>query len=322
MVIQPFDEHMADEWDRFVVQSPAGTILHTRRFMSYHGDRFEDRSLMVRDEKEKIIAVFPAAFLPSDKTVVVSHPGVTYGGMIGGDRCRGESMVQIMQAVCEYYKKSGLMKLQYKAVPFIYHTMPTQDDLYALFRLNAVRYRCDLSATIDLAHRGRVGSRRKRGYKKAVKSGALIDVGSQYASGLWDVLYANLKSKYDAKPVHTLDEILLLHERFPKEIQFVAALHEGKVEAGVVLFQSAMVSHAQYIASSDVGYAVNALDMVFEHCITEAKEQGKRYFDFGISNEEAGRVLNQGLYGFKSEFGSGGVVHEFYEVDLEAMNVN
>ena len=77
-----------------------------------------------------------------------------------------------------------------------------------------------------------------------------------------------------------------------------------------------MVSHSQYIASSDTGHAVNALDMVFEYCIDESTSLGKRYFDFGISNENGGKVLNEGLYTFKSEFGAGGVVHEFYELDL------
>jgi hypothetical protein len=36
----------------------------------------------------------------------------------------------------------------------------------------------------------------------------------------------------------------------------------------------------------------------------------------GISTEQQGTVLNDGLYRFKSEFGGGGVVHEFFEIDL------
>jgi lipid II:glycine glycyltransferase (peptidoglycan interpeptide bridge formation enzyme) len=55
---------------------------------------------------------------------------------------------------------------------------------------------------------------------------------------------------------------------------------------------------------------------VFEYAILGAADTGVRFFDFGISNENSGKVLNEGLYGFKSEFGCGGVVHEFYEIDL------
>jgi hypothetical protein len=43
---------------------------------------------------------------------------------------------------------------------------------------------------------------------------------------------------------------------------------------------------------------------------------GARYFDFGVSNEQGGQILNEGLYRFKMSFGAGGVVHEFYEVAL------
>jgi hypothetical protein len=43
---------------------------------------------------------------------------------------------------------------------------------------------------------------------------------------------------------------------------------------------------------------------------------GARYFDFGVSNEQEGRILNEGLYRFKTSFGAGGVAQEFYKVEL------
>ena len=86
--------------------------------------------------------------------------------------------------------------------------------------------------------------------------------------------------------------------------------------AGVVLFSTSRVAHTQYTTSSVKGHETGALDAVFEHCIGAAQARGVRYFDFGISNEEDGRYLNAPLYQFKSEFGGGGVVHEFYEFRL------
>ena len=169
--VQPYDEGMAEEWDNFVSKSAVGTFLHTRRFLSYHGERFIDRSLIVRNEKDDIVALFPAALLSSDKSAVMSHPGITYGGVIGGELCQGESSLQVLRAICGYYARLGLGRLLYKVVPHFYHRMPMQDDLYSLFRLGASRYRCDLSATIDLQHRGRVGSRRKRGLQESSKGG-------------------------------------------------------------------------------------------------------------------------------------------------------
>jgi lipid II:glycine glycyltransferase (peptidoglycan interpeptide bridge formation enzyme) len=88
------------------------------------------------------------------------------------------------------------------------------------------------------------------------------------------------------------------------------------VEAGIVLFRTAGVSHAQYTAASELAYEASALDAVFDASITEAAAQGARWFDFGVSTEQGGRMLNEGLHQFKSEFGGGGIVYEFYELAL------
>ena len=40
----------------------------------------------------------------------------------------------------------------------------------------------------------------------------------------------------------------------------------------------------------------------------------KRYFDFGISNEQEGRVVNHGLLGWKEGFGARCFAHDFYEI--------
>ena len=82
------------------------------------------------------------------------------------------------------------------------------------------------------------------------------------------------------------------------------------------MFITPTTFHAQYIASSEMGYDCSALDAIFEQGILSAQKDGKRWFDFGISTEVGGKVLNEGLYRFKSEFGAGGTVHEFYELDL------
>ncbi len=323
MVVKPFiPEKDEAAWDAFVSDAPTATMLHTRRFLSYHGDRFRDCSLVIRDNNGHILALFPAAQARSDAATVVSHPGATFGGLLCSQRCRGEEVIRVLRAMAGFYLRNGFLRLLYKAVPYIYHARPCQDDLYALFRLGARRVRCDLSASIDLAHRGKIASRRKRGLKKAEKFDVRILEGAEHAPALWQVLEENLRRKHSASPAHSLEEILLLHRRFPEEIRFVAAQVEQRMIAGVVLFDSRMVSHAQYIASSKEGYQVSALDKVFEYCIATAKEKGKRYFDFGISNEQEGLVLNAGLYQFKTEFGAGGVVHEFYKLDLERIHAD
>ena len=42
----------------------------------------------------------------------------------------------------------------------------------------------------------------------------------------------------------------------------------------------------------------------------------RRYFSFGISTEQAGQYLNEGLIAQKEGFGARTVVHDFYEWNL------
>lgn len=307
---QPSD---AAAWDAFCARAHQATFLHTRCFISYHGNRFQDASLILEDDG-RWVGLLPAALHPEDARCVVSHPGLTYGGLLHAGALRGERAIEALAAIRDYFASQGFSRLVYKAVPAFYHTAPAQDDLYALFRLGAARVRCDLSCAIDLAHRLPPSERRRRGLRKASRSGVKICEGPEFLPALWDVVTNNLQRKYRVLPVHTLEEITLLAERFPDNIRCVVALWSGELVAGTVIFSTIVADHAQYIASSEKGYEAAALDAVFEHCIASATNNGKRWFDFGISTENSGLVLNEGLYRFKSEFGGGGVIHEFFEL--------
>lgn len=315
-IIRPFAPEDSNTWDAFCESSPMGTFLHTRNFLSYHGDRFQDQSLLIEDARNGIVGVFPAAREPTDPMTVSSHPGITYGGMVHRGELRGESMIRGLRLVADHFASAGYRKLRYKAVPHIYQCKPSQDDLYALFRLGAMRSRCELSCTIDLSATRSTSGRRRRGQSKARRAGVKVEIGSARFEDFWQVLSDNLLSRHGTAPVHSLDEILLLHRRFPDAIHLATGLLDGHVVAGVMLFDSAMVSHAQYIASSEEGRSLSALDLVFEDCIERAAILGKRYFDFGISNTDGGLSLNSGLHSYKCEFGGGGTVHELYEVAL------
>ncbi|HEX4132451.1 MAG TPA: GNAT family N-acetyltransferase [Pirellulales bacterium] len=317
MKVRPYTPDDAAAWDAFCGRAAQATFLHRRRFLAYHGDRFRDRSVVVEDGRDWLAAL-PAAVQPDDPTTVCSHPGITYGGLLCAPSLYGGRLIDALAQIVDYYGTLGFRRVVYKAVPHIYHRVAMQDDLYALLRLGAARFRCDLTATIALEQRGAVSSRRRRGIKKAARAGVTIDEGPRHAAAIWCVLEERLRHRHGVKPVHTLDEIEQLRQWFPDEITFVSALLSGEVVGAVVLFDCGPVMHAQYITSSEAGNAAGALDLLFEYVIDRAESAGKRYFDFGNSNENQGRVLNQSLYQFKREFGAGGVVHEFYEVATTA----
>lgn len=315
--VHDYRSELAQAWDELVARSCNGTFMHSRRFISYHGDRFGDRSLVLEDRRGHIVGVFPAAEHPTDPQMVVSHPGLTYGGIVHDGSVCGESMISTLQSIADHYRGLGYRRLRYKVVPAIYHSAPADDDLYALFRLGAHRYRCDLSAAVDLASRGRVMQRRLRSRKRANTAGVRTRDNWGEVAGFWRILERNLAERHGTSPVHSLEEIELLHDRFPSEIRLIVANFGDDLIGGTVLFSAGRVLHMQYTATTELGRAIFATNPVMEHAIDLAKERGCRFFDFGICTLDDGRTLNQDLYQFKVSFGAGGVVYDHYELGLQ-----
>ncbi len=311
--IRLFTPEDAIAWDFFIAKTLQGTFLHTRKFLSYHQDQFIDQSLIISDG-EKWVAIFPAATNPGDPSQVVSHPGITYGGFLHQGRLRGLGMIEVFHLTQSFYSNLGFKSLIYKVVPSFYHRSPAQDDLYALFRLGASKIRCDLSSTIDLENRRPLMKGRRWGIKKAQKANVHIVHGTHYLQTFWEILTNNLAEKHEVSPVHSLIEIEVLIERFPEEILCICAENNGAVVAGVILFVTNQTLHTQYIASNFVGREISALDAVIEYCILFGKTSGKRWFDFGINNENNGLILNDELYIYKNGFGGGGYTHDFYQL--------
>lgn len=87
-------------------------------------------------------------------------------------------------------------------------------------------------------------------------------------------------------------------QRFPQNIRlFVATERTTNTIQCCVLYITRHVVHVQYIAASDAGCALGALDWLFAQLLSQAAMlfPHVRYFDFGTCNEQDGRYLNEGL---------------------------
>jgi Acetyltransferase (GNAT) domain len=317
LTVQGFAASQTDDWEDLVRRSCNGTFLHTRRFLSYHCDRFTDRSLLLRDRRGRLVGALPAAVSPGDPETIVSHPGLTYGGLVHDGSVRGASMIAALREAVGHYRRLGYRRLRYKAVPAIYHSVPADDDLYALFRLGARRDRSDLSATIDLSRRGRVSQRRIRSRKAAEAAAVSTSDSWDDIEEFWGILEANLAQRHGTSPVHSVGEIQFLHSLFPDDIILITARAGQALAGGTVLFAAGPVLHMQYTATTSHGRVACATDLVMERGIELARGGGYRYFDFGISTDSAGWILDENLYQFKLSFGAGGVTYDHYEIDLQ-----
>lgn len=303
----------AREWDEFLPLTRNATFLHHRPYMDYHSDRFSDCSLMARSDSSHLLAVLPANRVGTE---LWSHQGLTYGGWLMSLKHTAPAvMLHVMQAACEWMRAEGLTRLIYKPVPHIYHSYPADDDLYALWRQGATLRECNISTAISLANPLPFDRGNKSGVNAALKHGVRVGQSDDW-TGYWDVLGQVLQERHNAWPVHSLSEIELLHSHFPEQIRLYTATLDGQMVAGVVMFLTRTVAHAQYIASSPVGREVKALPLLFHELIAQAKQAGYAYFDFGTSNEQHGLVLNEGLVEQKSRLGGRGVAYCCYQLDL------
>jgi hypothetical protein len=237
--------------------------------------------------------------------------------MVFADDLRGETAVEALSAIRDYYHDHGYRALRYKPVPAIYHRYPAESDEYALFRLGAHCWRVDLCSAIDLTLPRALSRERRWGIKKAQGAGLEVKMAPDGAEELWPILEWQLETLHGVRPVHRLEEIRDLMARFPGCIQIVSARMHGTMVAGVVLLVMDRVVRAQYSANSALGRELYALNVVFEEAIRFSQDTGHRFFDFGNSNEQDGHVLNEGLHRFKAGFGARDNVQRFYELSCE-----
>ncbi len=311
MTLVSYTPEHAAAWNAFVAKSKNGTFLFNRNYMDYHRDRFEDAALMIYDDAGELAAVFPAN---RRDRAIISHGGLTYGGLVVGPEMGTPQFLDVFAALASHLKATGIESLEYKVVPSIYHLYPAEEDKYALFLLGAELYRRDLSSAILPMKRLPLRKGRKSDLSKAIRSGLQVEESGRWAE-FWEILSANLHAKHGLKPVHTLQEIQLLHSRFPASIRLFSVLAGSEAVAGTVIYETPQVAHAQYIGCNDAGRKSGALDILLSHLLDQVYAS-KPYFNFGISTTNNGRFLNKGLADFKESFGARSVSQDCYRVNL------
>lgn len=269
-----------------------------------------DHSLLFR-RNDKVIAVLPANEVEG---TLESHGGLTYGGLITGNKWSAEMALQCMDALLEYLKQVGISKLLYKPMPYIYGSGASEEDLYALMRVGGVLTARTLSSCVTLSEGLRLSRGKKSGLKNAQSHGLTISESTDL-EGFYQILKSQLNADYQKDPVHTLAEIQKLQKTFPRNIRLFTVHAEERLLAGSLIYETPTVAHAQYITSNAEGREKHALDLLFASLLKDVYAE-KSIFDFGISTEEQGSVLNAGLIQFKEGFGAHGVCYDTYEVEV------
>lgn len=310
--VRKYDIADRQEWDSFIGKSKNGTFLFKRGYMEYHNDRFEDCSLLVYDNN-KLRAVLPANVKDN---ILQSHGGLTYGGLISDGCMTTEAAMEMFSEINKYLLEQGIEEVVYKPTPWIYHTLPAEEDLYAIIQVcGAKLVSREISSTVYLPNRPKFSQLRRRCVNKARRNGIIVRESNDIAT-FWNILNANLEGRYGVSPVHTEKELSLLASRFPDSIKLFMAYDGEEALGGTLVFVMNEIVHTQYIAASPKGKTVGALDMVFDELINE-EFSNYRFFDFGKSTEHHGTWLNKNLIHQKEGFGGRGVCYDVYEWNVK-----
>lgn len=295
-------------WDRYVAKARNSTFLFYRNYMDYHADRFTDHSLMFYIDGH-LHSLLPANIVGD---TLYSHQGLTYGGLVMDVNVTAADVIQLFREMNEWLRAAGITRVIYKPVPWVYHQHASEEDLYPLFWIcNAKVISRDVGTVIFMQQHLRWRKDRRRRLRHAHELGVKV-VREDNFRAFWPVLENNLVDRHGVRPVHTVEEIELLHSRFPKHIIQYNAYYEGEVVAGLTFYLSPQVLHGQYCSSTPVGKKVGAVDAIYERAMYEDFPD-YQYLDFGRSTEGDGSILNDGLVAQKEGFGGRAICYDTYE---------
>jgi len=279
--------------------------------MDYHADRFVDHSLMVY-RNGSLYALLPAN---ASGDAIVSHGGLTYGGLVMSSKCSASGVLEVFDAINDKLRSEGFSRVVYKAIPWIYHYLPAEEDLYALTNhCHAQLIIRDISSAIVRPQTLAFTESRKSGLRKAIRSGLTVRE-SQDVDAFWPILHENLTTKYGVQPVHSADELKLLQSRFPEEIKLWMVYQNEKPLGGTLLYLTRQVLHTQYISANHEGKSSGAIDLLF-HVLINDVYKDYLFIDFGKSTVSDSAQLNYQLIFQKEGFGARAVCYDTYEWQL------
>ncbi len=311
--VRRYTNNYLEEWNQFIVSAKNATFLFQREFMEYHNDRFEDFSLLIYKD-EKLYALLPAN---SKGDTVYSHQGLTYGSFVLQDSAKLFYSFDAFKKMLEFLYSEGIKKLDIRVIPTFYNSLPSDELEYFLFKGDAKLVKSDVLMVIDYQHQLRFQKNRREGINKAIRNGLKVKIDGDFTSFWNKILIPNLSSKHKASPVHSLAEIKLLASRFPENIHQINVYKDDEIVAGTTVFLTKTTIHPQYVSGNIDKNTFGSLDLLYDFIINHYRDD-KQYFDFNISSENNGELLNKGLIFWKEGCGARTFIANNYVIDTFA----
>ncbi len=315
-----YQQARASEWDAFIRRSNNGTIFHLRRFLGYHPpERFQDHSLIFTGDKE-ILALFPAAIQDNDGiSHLISHPGSSFGGFVTPVGLSFKNAHELVLALLEHARGEGIGRVTMAHPATIYRRRLSNYVECELLSQGCASLKREVSSILYLEkdpqrNLDKFTPASRRAVRKAQQSGVQVRFSDDWPT-FYNILLHNLKRRHGVSPTHTLEELQRLVALFPGDIRLLSAFLDGRMIAGLAIFDANPEVTLTFYISHDAAYQeYRAVNLLFYEFISQAIAGGFKYLDFGTFS--LNMQPNFGLARFKESFGSSGLFRETMTIVL------
>lgn len=305
MEIIKYTEEWKEKWDEFVLNSNNGTMFHMQKFFDYHKPgRFPFHHLIFL-EKGNIIAVLPGKLING---FFESPVGASYGSIVTGDE-RFKTYMDIVSCFLDYAKKENYKEVMLTPAPLIYDKFPDQSLEYALlwqgfsYKTHYISSAIKLDTERDLIQRFKPTARRN--VRKTLKNDDIrVEINERYDQ-FYPILLDN-KSKHNAKPTHSLDELYKLNELMPGYLKLFMVYYKDKPIGGSSMFfpnkQVALCFYNMLLYDYD---QYKPIQRVMYEVVQWCTDEGYSYVDIGVSQDTTAddpMTPSMSLIDFKEHF--------------------
>tara|TARA_B100001989_G_C24551353_1_gene475126 strand:+ start:3741 stop:4739 length:999 start_codon:yes stop_codon:yes gene_type:complete len=327
IVIKKYDELDCSTWDNFIKNSNNGTIFQKRKFLNYHLNRkFNDCSLIFK-KNNKIIALFPAAeIIEKGIKILYSHPGSSYGGLILNKKASFEIINSLINALDSYLVKNKFRKIFLINSPDIYWNDYDASLDYLLLWNSYLIKETYISHAANLTNYKNVKNLLSKRKKRYIENDlSLKDVNfrsiksKQELKDFYRILELT-KKQFCTQPTHSLQELQLINNLFPKDIEIFVSEVNNEVKGGVVVFHVNSKTSLIFYNVIDINMKDSQLSSFqLYNCLKICKKRGSLYMDLGVSQTpESKNPLEPkfSLIKFKESFGCKGSMRIAYEKEF------
>jgi|SRR5690554_283307 len=307
------------DWDDFVEKSDNGTLFHKKAFLNYHQEKnFNDASLVFL-KKERILALFPATIIQRDGIrIFSSHPGASWGGPVYHSPLSYQDTKRISEAIIREAKKLDCLRIEITLQPRIYQTIPSEYFSFILLNRGFVYQRRELNSVIRLDLIDDLLWSINKSAREEVSKSERRGIEIRKKSDDWEAFYAILTGfleKKKRKPTHSLEELMLLKDRFADDIDLWSAYKDGRLVGGRCNWQvKPGIWLFFYCAYLPEERSSGILTRLYYECINDYHKKGACYIDLGTSS--INMKANEGLLANKEHFLAYGIFRDTLDYEL------